>query len=75
MKKVLSKISQVIQVVLLAPIQLPGKALNVLKYIAIGLGIAEAVIDEEVGKTDAAADGGEIAAEVEAKEEQDETAQ
>ncbi|WP_437922091.1 hypothetical protein [Sphingobacterium sp. LRF_L2] len=47
MKKVLNKISQVIQVVLLAPVQLPGKALNVLKYIAIGLGIVETVLQEE----------------------------
>ena len=33
--------------VLLAPIKLPAKALNVLKYIAVGLGIIETVLDQE----------------------------
>ncbi|MDR2283875.1 MAG: hypothetical protein LBE37_11730 [Sphingobacterium sp.] len=28
---------------MLAPIKLPGKALNIIKYIAVGLGILEAV--------------------------------
>lgn len=47
MKKLLKKISQAVQVVLLAPIKLPAKALNVLKYIAVGLGIIETVLDKE----------------------------
>lgn len=47
MKKIIKKISQAVQVVLMAPIKLPGKALNVLKYIAVGLGIIETVIDKE----------------------------
>ena len=47
MKKIIKKISQAVQMVLLAPIKLPGKALNVLKYIAIGLGIIETVIDKD----------------------------
>lgn len=33
--------------VLLAPIKLPAKALNVLKYVAVGLGIIEQVIQDE----------------------------
>ena len=37
MKKTLKKISRVLQVILLAPVKLPGKALNILKYIALGL--------------------------------------
>ncbi|WP_437921458.1 hypothetical protein, partial [Sphingobacterium sp. LRF_L2] len=41
-----------IQVVLLAPVQLPGKALNVLKYIAIGLGIVETVLQQEETETE-----------------------
>ncbi len=33
--------------VLLAPIKLPAKALNVLKYIAVGLGIIEQVMQDD----------------------------
>lgn len=47
MKKIVRKISQVVQVVLLAPIKLPVKALQVLKYVAVGLGIIETVLDQE----------------------------
>ena len=36
-----------VQVVLLAPIKLPVKALQVLKYVAVGLGIIETVLDQE----------------------------
>jgi len=50
MKKIINKISQVVQVVLLAPIKLPGKALNVLKYIAVGLGIIEQVMQDDEDK-------------------------
>jgi len=46
MKKVIKKISQAVQVVLLAPIKLPAKAMSVLKYIAVGLGIIEQVMDD-----------------------------
>jgi len=47
MKKILNKIGQVLQVVLLAPVKLPGKAANIVKYIALGLGILETVIEED----------------------------
>ncbi len=47
MKKIIRKISQAVQVVLLAPIKLPAKAMSVLKYIAVGLGIIEQVMQEE----------------------------
>lgn len=47
MKKIINKISQAVQVVLLAPIKLPAKAMNVLKYIAVGLGIIETVLDKD----------------------------
>ncbi|MEJ5145387.1 hypothetical protein [Sphingobacterium sp. MYb388] len=50
MKKVISKISQVLQVILLAPVKLPGKALNIIKYIALGLGVVETVLDDKVKK-------------------------
>jgi len=39
MKKFIHKISQAVQVVLLAPIKLPAKVMIVPKYIAIGLGV------------------------------------
>lgn len=47
MKKIIKKISAALQVVLLAPIKLPGKALNIIKYIALGLGVVETVLDEK----------------------------
>ncbi|TJZ61770.1 hypothetical protein FAZ15_04435 [Sphingobacterium olei] len=45
MKNIINKISQALQVILLAPIKLPGKALNIIKYVAVGLGILESVLD------------------------------
>ena len=33
--------------VLMAPIKLPGKALNILKYIALGLGVVETVLEDK----------------------------
>lgn len=47
MKKILNKIGQVLQVVLAAPVKWPGKAGNILKYIAVGLGILETVLEQE----------------------------
>lgn len=47
MKEIIRKISQAVQVVLLAPIKLPAKAMSVLKYIAVGLGIIEQVMQDE----------------------------
>ena len=47
MKKILQKISRALQVVLMAPIKLPGKALNIIKYIALGLGVVETVLDDK----------------------------
>ncbi|MNX97937.1 hypothetical protein D3C86_1303210 [compost metagenome] len=46
MKKIIQKISRALQVVLMAPIKLPGKALQIIKYIALGLGVMETVLDE-----------------------------
>lgn len=47
MHKIIKKISQGVQVLLLAPIKLPGKAMNIIKYVAVGLGILEAVTRRE----------------------------
>lgn len=46
MKKIFYKIGQVLQLVLAAPVKLPGKVGNVIKYLALGLGIVETVLDE-----------------------------
>ncbi|GGH16527.1 hypothetical protein FAZ19_05705 [Sphingobacterium alkalisoli] len=46
MRNIINKISRALQVVLLAPIKLPGKAVNILKYVAVGLGIIESVLDK-----------------------------
>ncbi|WP_104381370.1 hypothetical protein [Sphingobacterium sp. HMA12] len=47
MKKIINKIGAVLQVILAAPLKLPGKAGNILKYIALGLGILETVMEED----------------------------
>ncbi len=47
MKRLIQKISQAVQVVLLAPIKLPAKAMTVLRYLAVGLGIMEQVMQDE----------------------------
>ncbi len=63
MKRIIRKISQAVQVVLLAPIKLPAKALNLLKYIAVGLGIIEQVmqVDTDQPKTEGKEGSDEVA--------------
>lgn len=46
MKKIFNKVGQVLQLLLAAPVKLPGKVGNVLKYLALGLVIVETVLDE-----------------------------
>lgn len=46
MKKIFNKVGQVLQLLLAAPVKLPGKVGNVLKYLALGLGIVETILDE-----------------------------
>ena len=50
MKKILQKINIAIQAILIAPITLPKKALEILRYLAVGLGIIETVIEDEKKK-------------------------
>lgn len=47
MKKIINKIGTILGLVLSAPIKLPGKALNIIRYIALGLGIIESVVNEK----------------------------
>lgn len=49
MNKIIKKISGALQLVLMAPVKLPGQALLVLKYVAIGLGIIEKVMEKGEG--------------------------
>ncbi len=58
MKKILNKIGQVLQVVLAAPVKWPGKVGNILKYIAVGLGILETVMEQEKPPPEKSADDG-----------------
>lgn len=47
MRKIVNKIAKAVQLLLAAPLKLPHKALNVLRYIAVGVGILESVIEKE----------------------------
>ncbi|WP_454880700.1 hypothetical protein [Sphingobacterium detergens] len=60
MKKIINKIGRALQVIVLAPVKLPGKAMDILKYLAIGVGILESVIDEkgETEKEESKEEGG-----------------
>lgn len=46
MKKLINKISGVVQVILMAPVKLPAKVLGILKYIGLGLGVIEMVLEQ-----------------------------
>lgn len=59
MKKIISKVSRVLQMVLMAPVKLPGKALNIIKYVALGLGIIDQVLDEESEGQEGREEGGQ----------------
>lgn len=50
MKKIFNKIGQVLQLVLAAPVKLPGKVGNILRYVAIVFGVLDSVLEEEQGK-------------------------
>lgn len=47
MKKIINTLSKAVQVVLTAPIKWPGKVLQIVRYVAVGLGILETVIQKE----------------------------
>lgn len=51
MKKLINKIGKVLGLVLAAPIKLPAKALNIVQYFVLGLGIIESVINEKDDET------------------------
>lgn len=59
MKKIIRKVSRVVQMVLMAPIKLPGKALTIIKYVALGLGIMDQVLDDESEGEDLREEGGQ----------------
>ena len=47
MKSILKKMSNALQLVLAAPVKLPAKVTQVVKYVAVALGILDAVIDDK----------------------------
>lgn len=59
MKKIINKIGKALQLILQAPVKLPGKSLEILKYLAIGVDILESVIDEnDASKTEGSKEEG-----------------
>jgi len=62
MKKIIKKIRDAIQIILLAPVKLPAKVLNIFKYIGLGMGILESVIAEEQEVESAAKNNAQIRA-------------
>jgi len=47
MNKIIRKINSAVHIVLMAPIKLPVKELNIVKYTALGLGVLETILDKE----------------------------
>lgn len=60
MNKIIKKISGAVQLVLMAPVKLPGQALLILKYVAIGLGIIEKVMEKTSEQGGEGADRSEV---------------
>ena len=51
MNKIIRKMRDAVQVVLLAPIKLPSKIVQAVRYVALALGVLEAVTaDKDTGK-------------------------
>jgi len=46
----MNKISQVIQILLLAPVQLPNKVLKIIKYVALSVGLLEEILEDKDDK-------------------------
>ncbi len=57
MKRILRIASKAVQMVLAAPVKLPVKIQQVAKYVAVALGILEAVVQEDERKPDAGEEG------------------
>lgn len=56
MKKLISKINQAVQLVLVSPLKLPSKAMNILRYVALSLGILETVLNEDEAQQEVSTD-------------------
>ena len=52
MKTLIKKLRNAVNVVLLAPVKLPGKMLSIARYVALGLGIIDSVLDRADQKED-----------------------
>jgi len=56
MKTIVNKINRALQMILMAPVKLPGKVLAVVRYVALGLGIMETVLEKDNAETEESAD-------------------
>lgn len=52
MKNIVRKISQAVQMILLAPIGLPSKVMGILRYVALGIGLVEKVLEDHESNTE-----------------------
>lgn len=50
MKKVIKKLRNAVNVVLLAPVKFPAKVMQIMKYVALGLGIIDKVMEDPKGE-------------------------
>lgn len=46
MKKIINKINQAVQLVLLAPVKWSSKTVTIIRYIALSLGIIEKILED-----------------------------
>ncbi|MEI2274937.1 hypothetical protein OHD16_22575 [Sphingobacterium sp. ML3W] len=56
MKTIVNKINRALQMILMAPVKLPGKVLAVVRYVALGLGIMETVLEKDNAETEDSTD-------------------
>jgi len=63
MKKIIHTLSKAVQLVLAAPVKLPAKVVQVVRYVAVALGILETVVgnEEQQKPQTGEEDGGETA--------------
>lgn len=56
MKKLISKINQAVQLVLVSPLKLPSKAMNIIRYVALSLGILDTVLNDDEAQQEVSTD-------------------
>lgn len=56
MKTIIKKLRDAVNVVLLAPVKLPGKVLSIVRYVALGLGIIDSVMEDRASEQEEGGD-------------------